>query len=76
MTPLMTLDDAAKVLAISSCTLRRKVARGEVPHKRIGGAIRFSEQDLNEYLERCQVGTRGAPEPKLRIGPLKWIKLA
>lgn len=71
MHPLLDLKSAAAVLGISSCTLRRAVSAGKVPHRRIGGQIRFTEEDIAEYVESCAVGVRGVPEPKVIAGGIK-----
>ena len=76
MTPLLDLKSAAAVLGISPCTLRRAVRAGKVPHRRVGGVIRFTEDDLAEYIEASRVGFRGVPEPRVKMGPLKWVKIA
>ena len=38
-------------------------------------SIRFTEDDLAEYVESCAVSVRGVPEPKVKTGPLKWITI-
>ena len=73
MTPLLDLPTAAKILGLSVCTLRRAVRAGKVPHRRLGGMIRFTEEDIAEYVESCRIGVRGVPEPKAKMGPLKWV---
>ena len=73
MTPLQDLKSAAAMLGISPCTLRRAVRAGKVPHRRLGGMIRFTEDDLAEYVESCRIGVRGVPEPRVKMGPLKWV---
>ena len=73
MSPLHDLPAAAKILGLSVCTLRRAVRVGKVPHRRLGGVIRFTEDDLAEYVEACRIGVRGVPEPRVKMGPLKWV---
>lgn len=73
MQPLLDLKSAAAVLGISPCTLGRAVRAGRIAHRRIGGAIRFTEDDIAEYVERCAVGVRGVSEPKVKMGNLKWV---
>ena len=73
MSPLHDLPTAAKILGVSSCTLRRAVKAGKVPHRRVGGVIRFTEDDLVDYIEACRIGVRGVPEPRVKVGPLKWV---
>ena len=73
MQPLLDLRSAAAILDLSVCTLRRAVRAGRVPHRRVGGVIRFTEDDLAEYVESCRIGVRGVPEPRVKIGKLKWV---
>ena len=50
--PLMTQDDAAKLLGVSPGTLRNWRWRNKGPSWiRLGEAIRYSPQALREYVE-------------------------
>lgn len=51
--PAAVLDvhGAAAYLRIAEVTLYRLVRRGELPHTRIGRALRFRIADLDRYLE-------------------------
>jgi excisionase family DNA binding protein len=76
VTPLLDLKSAAAVLGISPDTLRHWCYAGKCPHRKIGGKIRFTEEDIAEYIEGSRIGVRGVPEPRVaRIGPLKWVTL-
>jgi excisionase family DNA binding protein len=48
---VLTVAQAAKRLALSPSKVYRLVAARRIPHHRFDGAIRFSESDLEEYLE-------------------------
>ena len=52
--PTVLLDghEAAAYLAVSRDTIRRMAIRGELPHTRVGVALRFRVVDLDEYLEK------------------------
>ncbi len=50
-TAVMDSREAAAYLAVSTYTLRRMVRRGELPHTRVGRALRFRFTDLDAYLE-------------------------
>lgn len=52
--PTAVLDtlEAAAYLGVSEPTLRRLIREGEVPHVRIGRALRFRVADLDAYLEK------------------------
>lgn len=66
--PLLTINEAAKVLAISAHTLRLHVRRGAIAHRRIGGRILFTESDVAAFVEASLVPVREATEdqPKRR----------
>jgi excisionase family DNA binding protein len=60
---LYTIKEAAEELGISVISVRRKVRMTELPHRRIGGLIRFTPEDLAAYLEAAAVpARRGAKE--------------
>lgn len=50
--PLLTVSDAAFLLAVSVKTIRRLIERGELPSVRIGRAIRIRPVDLQALIER------------------------
>lgn len=49
---LLTPKQAAEALAISPRKLWSMTASGEVPHIRIGRAVRYSRDDLREWIDR------------------------
>lgn len=53
------LAAAAKTLGVSVFALRRWVRLGRIPHYRCGRALVFSGADLEEFLSRCRVSSRG-----------------
>ena len=59
MEPLLTIDAAASLLAISRRQLYTLLERGELPHVRVGRRRRFLPADLRDFLERH----REEPEP-------------
>lgn len=77
MQPLLNLADAAAVLGISPRSLSRLKRRGEISYVEVTPRNHmFRECDLQDYVERKQVGVRGVPESRVaRIGPLKWVTL-
>jgi excisionase family DNA binding protein len=52
--PLLTVQAVADLLDVSSKTVRRLIARGDLAAHRIGGSLRVSEGDLRVYLGRCR----------------------
>ena len=54
MTPLIGIADVAKLLAVSTITIRRKVNTGELPCIRLtkGGPMRFDMRDIERFIEK------------------------
>lgn len=54
MTPLMSIGDVAKLLAVSTVTIRRKVSAGELPCIRLskGGPMRFDLRDVEKFVQQ------------------------
>lgn len=48
---LLTIADLADRLQLAEVTIRKKLARGEIPHVRIGRAIRFRPEDIDAWLD-------------------------
>ena len=55
--PLLTYDEASKLLAIPRGTLQWMVHENRIPHIRRGPrTVRFRLDDLEAWIERCQRG--------------------
>jgi excisionase family DNA binding protein len=54
VTPLLSISDVAKLLAVSKITVRRKVSAGELPCIRLtkGGPMRFDLRDVEKFVEQ------------------------
>lgn len=60
LTRMLTLDDVARILAVSRRTVERLVAGGDLPKPvKIGASSRMPEDDVQRYIER-QLRKRGA----------------
>jgi excisionase family DNA binding protein len=57
---LYDVSQAAKELGISPITVRRKTKMGEIPHRRMGGLIRYTPQDLQDYVSFSAVPAKSA----------------
>jgi excisionase family DNA binding protein len=75
---LLSVRGAAEWLSVSVSTIYGLCESGELAHRRIGrgrGCIRFTEEDLQQYLERKRVGRKEeppAPKPqRLRLEHLR-----
>lgn len=66
MKKLLTKNEVCELLAISSSTLDRIVADGNLQCLRVRGQIRFLEDDLLHYLSTCGVDKHPAPQPEPR----------
>lgn len=48
--PLLTLPDVAALLQVSRTSIYRLIAERKIPFIKVGGAIRFSRGDVENYL--------------------------
>lgn len=55
MDGLMTIEEAADFLRMSARHVRRLVAERRVGFCRLGRSVRFTRDDLNEYIEATHV---------------------
>lgn len=51
-TPLLTVDDVAGRLSVSTITIRRMIGNGQLKTVRVRRAIRISARSLDEWIER------------------------
>jgi len=53
VTPLLSISDVSKLLAVSVITVRRKVSAGELPCIRLtkGGPMRFDLRDVEKFVQ-------------------------
>jgi excisionase family DNA binding protein len=54
VTPLLSIAEVSKLLAVSVITVRRKVSAGELPCVRLskGGPLRFTLADVEEIIQQ------------------------
>ena len=50
----LSINDLSKYLGIKPKTLYSWVAKGILPHYRIGGLIRFKRKDIDRWVEACR----------------------
>jgi excisionase family DNA binding protein len=53
---LLTVNGLAERLKVKPVTIYRQAKAGKIPHRKIGRAIRFAEEDVQAYLQSVQVG--------------------
>jgi excisionase family DNA binding protein len=66
----MRVAEVAERLKISSAKVYALVEKGSLPHFRFDGAIRISEEQLQEYMNSCRHGRRMEDWPE-KTNPLK-----
>jgi len=52
---LKSVTDLATILGCEKITVYRLVKYGKIPHRRIGTLLRFSDRDIETYLESVKV---------------------
>lgn len=73
---VMTVADVARRLKTSPGFIYGAIGDGRLKHYRLGkgqGAIRISEQQLQEFLGRNEEGGSAVPSPPPRRPPLKHL---
>jgi len=50
---VFTVAEAARRLRMSKDYLYQLIRDGKVPHRRMDGAIRMTDVDIADYLDRC-----------------------
>jgi excisionase family DNA binding protein len=50
---LLSVDDVAAVLSVSSKTVRRMIDRGALSTCRVGRLVRVQRMDLERYIASC-----------------------
>ena len=76
---LLTVGEVAEWLNVSKSLVYQLVESGMIAVHRVGngrGAVRFSKQDVEEYLVRCRKSRRVSKDPGKTVFPsLKHIRL-
>lgn len=61
MSALLTVKEAAAFLRLTPDTVYRATKAGKLPHARIGRSIRFSQEALEDYLNKSTVAAPTKP---------------
>lgn len=69
--PLMTVAQVAEQLKLSEAWVYARIAEGSMPHFKLKGAVRISEEHLEEFLKRHENG--GEPKKAPRHVKLKHL---
>lgn len=51
MQPLLTVEQAAELLNVSSWTIRRWIKRGSLPHVKLGNLVRVESEDVQQFKD-------------------------
>ena len=68
---LWTESEVAEYLAVNPETVARERRRGQLPYRKIGGQIRYTDGDIREYLERCASTSASGPESGTSAGRIE-----
>ncbi len=52
----LSVRELADWLGITEVTVRRLMAKGELPYYTVGRSVRFRRPEIEEYLQRRRVG--------------------
>ncbi len=55
MEPLLTTEDVANFLRVDVVTVRRLVAKGELPAYKVGGEYRCMRREIEDYVKRQRI---------------------
>lgn len=56
---LLTMQDVAKLLKVSASTVRRLQQGRRIPFIKVGGSIRFTKDDIIDFLKKVKVESIG-----------------
>jgi excisionase family DNA binding protein len=54
MTNIYNVTDVAKLLSLSRSCIYKKFESGEIEGIKIGSAVRFTEENIQNFLTRCK----------------------
>jgi excisionase family DNA binding protein len=55
MTKLYNVSEVGEMLGLSKSCIYKKAEQGEIEAIKIGTALRFSENNINVFLEKCKM---------------------
>ena len=68
---MFSVKDVADRLSLSPSKVYRLIEERELSHHKIGGAIRISEEQLSEFLQKTTRERRTDAPPSVRPHPYK-----
>ncbi len=64
MSEIMTISEVAEYLKLKETTIYHLTQKKEIPHIKIGGAVRFDLDEVKEWLKSKRITTRMEMETK------------
>jgi excisionase family DNA binding protein len=64
MSKLLSVDDLSAILGCHKITVYRLVRQGKITCRRIGALLKFSDTDIESYLESVKVEKLGGSSEK------------
>jgi PTS system nitrogen regulatory IIA component len=58
MKNVLTIDDVAKKLQMSTSTIYKYAEKGKIPSFKIGSCRRFTEEHLESFLSFCEINIK------------------
>ena len=55
MTKLIDIETLSELLSVKPSTLYQWAELGKIPHYKLNGAVRFSEDEILEWLSSCKI---------------------
>lgn len=52
---LLTINDVSQILKISVSTVYRWVHKKEIPYIKLGGKVRFSDSELQQFIKKNSI---------------------
>lgn len=63
MAKLLTVEAVAELVGLSTTWVYRRVERGEIPHLKLGRAVRFDLDELQAWLKNRSGNSSSSPVP-------------
>jgi excisionase family DNA binding protein len=63
---IMTAAQAARYLSVEEKTIRNWTSEGKIPFKKLGSSVRYKQSELDDALEKGEIGTFISKKPKAR----------
>jgi len=54
MTKLYKVKEVSSMLGLSASCIYKKAEKGEIQSVKIGTALRFSDDDIQNFIEKCK----------------------